>query len=80
LDCLIRIARDEGPTKVFKGSFATAAREIPGNIGFFGAYWQLKRLWAKYVQGDIPVSDISFLGCLLSGGFAGVTAWSVCYP
>lgn len=79
-DCLVKVTTEEGPTKLFTGTVATAAREIPSIVGQFGAYYITKRLWTQYVQGGIPVSEINYSGCFFAGGVAGFVTWLVAYP
>lgn len=64
---------------MFKGSVATAAREIPSYCGYFASYYLAKRWYANYVQ-NVPLDKISYAGCFVSGGFAGFMAWLVSYP
>jgi solute carrier family 25 carnitine/acylcarnitine transporter 20/29 len=80
LDCLNSIILDEGPRSVFKGTFATAAREVPNIIATFSCYYVIKRLWANYIQGGVPVNDINFTGCFVAGGISGWASWAVSYP
>ena len=39
-----------------------------------------KRLWAKYVENNTSVDNVSSLGCFVSGGVGGFTCWVVQYP
>lgn len=65
---------------LFQGSVATALREVPGYMGYFGAFFQSKKYWCKHVQNEPDSCNINFLGRFLSGGFAGFFSWLVSYP
>jgi solute carrier family 25 carnitine/acylcarnitine transporter 20/29 len=49
LDCLNKIILEEGPRAVFKGTFATACREVPNIIATFSCYYISKRFWTTYL-------------------------------
>ena len=40
--CALSIVKSHGIQALYRGSFATLSREIPGYIGYFGAYEALK--------------------------------------
>lgn len=48
-DCFIKVCIEEGPRSLFKGTFATATREIPSIVGQFGSYFLSKRIWTNYM-------------------------------
>lgn len=60
---------------------ATAAREVPAYVGYFAAFYVVKRWWhKKFNPGSNDVNEISMTGRFISGGFAGFFSWLVGYP
>lgn len=59
---------------LYKGTLATLARDIPGSIGWYGAYELVKSV-SKNEDGSI-----SKLAIMNAGGFAGFGMWGVATP
>ncbi|KAK7141822.1 hypothetical protein R3I94_011493 [Phoxinus phoxinus] len=74
LHCLLRIARDEGPLGLYKGSAALALRDGPSFATYFLIYNSIcDALSAENTQPGWPV-------VLLAGGVSGMCGWAVGTP
>jgi len=73
------LARERGPVGLYKGLFATFARESLGNIAMFGAYDHTRRRLAARRglsdPADLPAGDV-----LLAGGVGGIGFWLAAFP
>lgn len=76
-DCLKMVVKEEGPKGLFRGLIPTIAREVPGNVAFFGVYEACKR--ALTPEGK-TVDQLGLGQLILSGGLGGIAYWSVFYP
>ncbi|GAM24392.1 hypothetical protein SAMD00019534_075670 [Acytostelium subglobosum LB1] len=75
-DCFVKVLKEDGVTGLYRGIIPTLAREIPGNMAFFGVYEGLKRYFrTKTGQEDLPLRYL-----ILSGGIGGIAYWSIFYP
>lgn len=79
VDCILRTVKAEGVTGLWRGNLSTLAREIPGNMSWFGVYEagmrtvQISRNYQR--KKDVPLIWSAFCG-----SFAGVAYWLVPYP
>merc|ERR1719414_1156194 len=72
MDCFWKIRAEEGLIRgMYKGTLATLARDMPGTMGWYGAYYGFKNL-AKREDGTY-----SKLGLLNAGGAAGIAMWII---
>jgi len=79
VDCILRTVREEGLTGLYRGNMSTLAREIPGNMAWFGVYEGAM----KVVQTSLHIErkkDVPLYWSAFSGSFAGVAYWAVPYP
>ncbi|EGG20007.1 mitochondrial substrate carrier family protein [Cavenderia fasciculata] len=75
-DCLVQVMKESGLRGLYRGLGPTLAREIPGNMAFFGVYEGLKRHFRKTTgQEDLPLRYL-----IVSGGIGGIAYWSIFYP
>ncbi|KAG8348414.1 putative Mitochondrial carrier protein [Trypanosoma vivax] len=76
-NCALEIVREGGPTALYRGCFATLAREVPGTAAYCGTYDKMKEML-------IPVGgtaeDLSAWHFMLAGGTSGVAFWSIFFP
>jgi solute carrier family 25 carnitine/acylcarnitine transporter 20/29 len=70
LDCAVKVLRDGGIRSLYKGTFATLLRDVPGSMAWFGVYEWTKIAMTK-AQGIEDPSQLSPLAVLTAGGFAG---------
>ncbi|GMH56717.1 hypothetical protein TrST_g10879 [Triparma strigata] len=78
VDCGVKLFREGGIRSVYKGTFATLIRDVPGSVAWFGAYEVVKRKLAE-AQGKEP-GELSPLNVLFAGGIGGVANWCVSIP
>ena len=75
MDCFKQIVAEEGLIGgMYKGTMATLARDMPGTMGWYGAYYLFKN-FSKRDDGTY-----STLGLLNAGGFAGIAMWIIGVP
>ncbi|GBG29109.1 Mitochondrial substrate carrier family protein S [Hondaea fermentalgiana] len=79
IDVVRKTVQKEGVRGLWKGNLSCLAREVPGNIAWFGVYEivrnQIQRVFNYERQQDVPLYWIAF-----SGACAGVAYWAVPYP
>ncbi len=79
VDVIVKTIRSDGIQGLWKGNLSCLAREIPGNIAWFGTYEVVKRGIQKQLEienlKDVPLGYTAF-----SGACAGVMYWAVPYP
>lgn len=81
IDCGYKICKENGIRSLFKGTYATLLRDIPGSIAYFGVYEVLKREIMKYQNiTDGDPTKLSTSAVLTAGGFAGIATWIVAIP
>lgn len=73
MDTVRVIVKESGITGLYKGTFATLLRDIPGSFAYFAAYEGFKRTLSEE-------GKLSPLAVLFSGGMAGVFNWLVALP
>jgi len=71
------ILKTEGVPGMFRGLTATLTREMPGYFFFFMAYEFSREMLRSPGQSK---DDIGALKTVVSGGFAGVTLWTLIFP
>ena len=75
MDCFWKIRAEEGLVRgMYKGTLATLARDMPGTMGWYGAYYGFKN-FAKREDGTY-----SKIGLLNAGGAAGLAMWIIGVP
>lgn len=77
--CAARIAREEGLRGLWRGNLSCLAREIPGNLAWFGAYESVMRL-IQVAKGYERKSEVPLACSALAGSAAGVAYWAVPFP
>eukprot|EP00930_Biecheleria_cincta_P031100 TRINITY_DN21578_c0_g1_i1.p1 TRINITY_DN21578_c0_g1~~TRINITY_DN21578_c0_g1_i1.p1 ORF type:complete len:325 (+),score=66.38 TRINITY_DN21578_c0_g1_i1:29-976(+) len=79
VDCILRTVQAEGVAGLWRGNLSTLAREVPGNMAWFGVYEagmrgvQISRNYQR--KKDVPLIWSAFCG-----SFAGVAYWLIPYP
>lgn len=74
-DVLKHLYKTGGIKSVFKGGYATLARDAPGSAIYFGVYEAMKR----YMIPDNS-EKLSLGTTIVAGGFAGIATWSIVFP
>jgi solute carrier family 25 (mitochondrial carnitine/acylcarnitine transporter), member 20/29 len=69
-----------GMKSVFRGTFSTILRDVPGNAAYFACYEYVKRLSCTLENRSYAREGASFLGTLIAGGSAGVGNWIIAIP
>lgn len=84
LHCAQELYKAGGIRSIYKGTFATLARDIPGNIAYFGVYELVKRSMISYqeqISGEPSSStNLSPVAIMTAGGFAGMACWAISIP
>jgi solute carrier family 25 carnitine/acylcarnitine transporter 20/29 len=75
VDVIKNIMKEGGIRSLYRGTFATLLRDIPGNFAYFGTYETLKNKFINEKSGELNKGAILFCG-----GTAGVTNWLVAIP
>ncbi|PVU99621.1 hypothetical protein BB559_000534 [Furculomyces boomerangus] len=73
-DCGVKTVRSNGFAGLYRGFPITFLRDIPSFYAYFGTYEYLKQVFNENSRENTPME------LFLSGGFAGISAWLVCYP
>ncbi|CAK9047647.1 Mitochondrial substrate carrier family protein S (Carnitine/acylcarnitine translocase) (CAC) (Solute carrier family 25 member 20 homolog B) [Durusdinium trenchii] len=79
IDCILRTVRAEGVTGLWRGNLSTLAREVPGNMAWFGVYEAGMRLVQEAQQLE-KKKDVALQWSALSGSAAGVAYWALPFP
>ena len=79
IDCIVRTVREEGVTGLWRGNLSTLAREVPGNMAWFGVYEAGMR-FVQQARGDERKKDVPLYWSALSGSAAGVAYWALPFP
>eukprot|EP00933_Yihiella_yeosuensis_P062676 TRINITY_DN6565_c0_g6_i1.p1 TRINITY_DN6565_c0_g6~~TRINITY_DN6565_c0_g6_i1.p1 ORF type:complete len:330 (+),score=37.16 TRINITY_DN6565_c0_g6_i1:52-990(+) len=79
LDCILRTVKAEGVTGLWRGNMSTLAREVPGNMAWFGVYEGVMRI-VQTIHGHERKKDVPLYYSALGGSCAGVAYWGVPYP
>lgn len=73
LDVVRHLMKEGGIRSLYRGTYATLARDVPGSVAYFAVYEWLKKKFNK--PGELNKGAILF-----AGGMAGVANWSVSIP
>jgi hypothetical protein len=79
LDCLVKVARREGPRGLFSGLSALLLRDVPFSFFFFGGFKFYTSAMARAL-GKESKEELNPLLILTAGGLAGATGWSIVFP
>ncbi|KAF4606557.1 hypothetical protein EYR38_000611 [Pleurotus pulmonarius] len=77
LDVMKHLYKEGGMRSIFRGSFATLARDGPGSAAYFAAYEVTKK--ALTPAGATP-ADLNLGAIIFAGGTAGVAMWAIAIP
>jgi len=77
LDAIGQLYREGGIRSLFRGTFATVARDGPGSAAYFVAYELSKK--ALTPKGADP-SQLHLGSIVVAGGTAGVAMWAIAIP
>uniref|UniRef100_A0A7S2XPF0 Mitochondrial carrier protein n=1 Tax=Attheya septentrionalis TaxID=420275 RepID=A0A7S2XPF0_9STRA len=86
MDCVRKLYGEGGMRNLYYGSLATAIRDVPGNMAYFGTYELLRRKISTWEQiyyrkwDTVDENYFSITATMLAGGFAGVANWIVALP
>jgi len=75
LDVARSLYREGGLRSIYRGSAATAARDVPASAAYFASY----ELLMRWLQGP-DRSELSMGSTLFAGGMAGIFNWLVAIP
>ena len=67
---LSQVVKDMGLRGLYKGTFATLARDVPFSVIFFSFHGYLKGLWTRH--GDAPSLNVIFFSGMLAGSVSAV--------
>ena len=79
VDCAKQVYKQGGITSIYKGTFLTLMRDIPGSVAWFGTY-EAAKVGMMQAQGIEDMSRLSPLAVLTAGGLAGMACWICCIP
>jgi len=74
VDVIKQLAREGGIRSIFRGTFATLLRDVPGSVAYFGVYEGCKRLFTP------AGSSLNPLAIFVAGGLGGMANWLVAIP
>jgi solute carrier family 25 (mitochondrial carnitine/acylcarnitine transporter), member 20/29 len=77
LDVFKKLYQEGGIRSIFRGTFATLARDGPGSAAYFAAYEVAKKSLTP--KGKEP-GDLNLGTIVVAGGLAGVAMWSIAIP
>jgi len=81
VDVVRQLYKEGGIRSVFRGSFATLARDGPGSAAYFATYEYIKRsLTPKDPLTGKASGDLSLLAVTGAGAAAGVAMWVPIFP
>ncbi|KAF8608677.1 mitochondrial carrier [Ceratobasidium sp. AG-I] len=76
-DVVRQLYKEGGLRSIFRGTFATLARDGPGSAAYFVAYEVAKK---KLTPAGADPSQLNLGAVVVAGGLAGVAMWSVAIP
>ena len=79
VDVITRTVRSEGVAGLFRGNLSTLAREVPGNMAWFGAYEAVLRA-VQHWRGFDTKKEVPLYWSAFAGSWAGAAYWGVPYP
>jgi solute carrier family 25 carnitine/acylcarnitine transporter 20/29 len=77
LDVVGKLYKEGGIRSIFRGTFATLARDGPGSAAYFAAYEVAKK---KLTPAGKEPGDLDLGAVVMAGGLAGVAMWSIAIP
>ncbi|RFU27025.1 hypothetical protein B7463_g9306, partial [Scytalidium lignicola] len=81
IDVVRQLYKEGGIRSVYRGSFATLARDGPGSAAYFAAYEIIKRkLTPVDPATGKPSGDLSLVAITTAGAAAGVAMWIPVFP
>ncbi|KAH8804640.1 mitochondrial carrier domain-containing protein [Xylogone sp. PMI_703] len=81
LDVVRQLYKEGGIRSVYRGSFATLARDGPGSAAYFATYEVIKRkLTPVDPTTGKPSGDLSLMAITTAGAAAGVAMWIPVFP
>ncbi|PVU94092.1 hypothetical protein BB561_002786 [Smittium simulii] len=79
MDAAKGILRTSGIKGLYRGTFATLLRDVPGSVAYFGAYELVKKALSPSGPKNEP-QPLNPLAVVVAGGFAGMANWMVAIP
>jgi len=81
VDVVRQLYKEGGVRSVFRGSFATLARDGPGSAAYFATYEYIKRsLTPVDLATGKPSGNLSLMAITCAGAAAGVAMWIPVFP
>ncbi|KAI9292845.1 mitochondrial carrier [Neoconidiobolus thromboides FSU 785] len=77
VDAVRGLLAQGGIKSLYKGTFATLLRDVPGSVAYFGAYEGFKAL---FTPASATPDQLSPLAVFVAGGLAGMANWAVAIP
>jgi len=77
VDVIRHLYKEGGIRSIYRGTFATLARDGPGSAAYFAAYEVTKKALAP---AGASSSDLNVGQVILAGGTAGVAMWAIAIP
>ncbi|KAH8998841.1 hypothetical protein EDB86DRAFT_2828382 [Lactarius hatsudake] len=77
VDVIGHLYKEGGIRSIFRGTFATLARDGPGSAAYFATYEITKKALAPV---GAQSSDLNIGQVILAGGTAGVAMWAIAIP
>ena len=79
MDCALGVYKIGGIRSLYRGTYATLLRDVPGSVAWFGMY-EFVKLEMMKLQGMHDPSELSVSAVLTAGGLAGMACWVVSIP
>ena len=80
VDVVRQLYKEGGIRSVFRGSFATLARDGPGSAAYFATYEYIKRKLTPVDPLTGKTGSLSLLAVTAAGGAAGIAMWIPVFP
>jgi len=77
LDVIGHLYKEGGIRSIYRGTFATMARDGPGSAAYFAAYEVTKK---ALTPANASSSDLNIGQVIIAGGTAGVAMWAIAIP